>query len=785
MEKIKNIIWYKKPATEWLEALPIGNGRIGVMVFGGIGSEKLALSESTVWSGRDESANDNPRGPIYLPLIQQELLKIDRNSAIINNLMEKYQGKMDNFGTSRPFGNLTLDFCAKNVQVTDYKRSLDLDTAIATTEYVSDDVFYKREIFASYPDQVVAMKIFSSKNDSIEFCIKLEPVAHNGGAGNLETDGMQMLYNGKVYDGEMHTHARIAVITEDGFVLTDKNGLFKIHSKEVVLYISMATTYHDNDPFIQCSDNVKAAIDKGYEKLRNRHIEDFSSLMSLLQIELGDTGNNKLPLDERLAAIRAGAMDPGLDSLWYQYSRYLNISSSRKSSPLPMHLQGIWNDNMAANMCWNCDFHIDINIQMNQWLSTTGNLPEGNLALGYFIKNILMPSGKRTASVQYGKNGWVTHTVTNAWGYSSFVNAIWSIFPTAGAWIASSLWDQFEFYRDEEFLRETAYPVLKDAAMFFLDFLIKDPTTGYLVTAPACSPENGDVSVMPTCDRIILYGLFDSVIKASEILNIDEALRMDVLNAMSKLPPLKISSYGQLKEWYEDSEKDGVTGHRHFSHLLALYPYDQITLEETLELSVAAELSMDRRTKTDGWEETEFTGANLAAFYARLKKGDLAYSRINIVKQKLTSDNLFTISPAGIAGAETDIFIIDGNMGIAAAMSEMLLQSHKQRLEFLPAIPEQWGDGFINGILCRGGFEIHMMWKNFVLVNLVIISKKGNKCSLVKNKALHFGDFSIYQIEKDEMLYVECYENNKKTISFETKEQMKYRLKFNDFNEKQ
>ncbi|MHB1485852.1 MAG: glycoside hydrolase family 95 protein [Saccharofermentanales bacterium] len=768
--------WFAKTADRWIEALPIGNGRMGAMIFGGINVEQLSLNESTVWSGKEYPGNDNPEGPEYLAKIQDALLPPRDSDDVLNVLLDKYQGRMENFGTSRPFGDMFIKFGNNDEEISGYRRSLDISTGIAVIEFTSGGIKYKREIFASYPAQVIVMKISSSTRGAIDFGIEIKPVPYNGGCGSTETAGNYLLYDGQVFDGGMKTHAKLVVIDGNDNLIFKKNNFIETDSNEVIIYLSMATTFLGNDPVIQCNRSISEALKKGYEQLKCEHILDFSRQFNRLEISLGDENRSDLPIDARLAAVKDGYADSGLDRILYQFARYLTISASREDSPLPMHLQGIWNDNLAANMCWTCDYHLDINSQMNQWISTPGNLPQSNISLGNYIKNILMPSGKRTARVQYGKNGWVAHTVTNAWGYSSFINAIWSIFPSGGAWIASSLWDQYEFFQDEEFLKNIAYPVLKEAAEFFLDFLITYPGTGHLVTAPSCSPENGSVSIMPTSDRIIIYGLFDSVIKASGILGIDKDFREKTEEALSKLPPIEICRHGQIKEWYEDDTTDGITGHRHFSHLLALFPYDQITMEETPDLIKAAEISMDRRTRTEGWEETEFTGANLAAFYARMKNGNKAYERINIVKRKLTSDNLMTMSPAGIAGAETDIFIIDGNMGIAAAMSEMLLQSYKGRLELLPALPDIWRNGHIKGIAGRGGFEIEMTWENFILKNAEILSNIGNICILVKNKALNYGKFDIFKIEGNEKSFAEITFKDDKIISFKTEKGQKYKI---------
>ncbi|MGN0492854.1 MAG: glycosyl hydrolase family 95 catalytic domain-containing protein [Acutalibacteraceae bacterium] len=698
-------------AKQFLEGMPIGNGRIGTVIYGGVESETIELSESTIWSGKPREANCRPDSAQYLPELQQAIVCGDSDEKVAQLMAQLVNGDMADYGTSRPFGTLKLNF--PSADFSDYSRSLDLETAIHTVTYMANGVKYTREAFVSHPDQVMVMRLTADKPGCVTFDMQVEPVALHG--NTLENTVNENVYTvkGVVFDGDMLLCAKIAVLNQGGVLSSENDRLILRNADEALILLDIETDYlqKGTNPAILCEQRLGTAASHRFSELESRHKNDFYTHFNRLSIDLGKEND--------------------VYRFWFQYARYLAISACRSDSPMPMHLQGIWNDNMACNMPWTCDFHLDINSQMNQWLLTTANLPEGNLPLGRLLKDVLMPAGRRTAKIQYGKEGWVSHSVTNAWGYSGIINTPWSIFTTAGAWIASSLWDQYDTYRDKTFLKDVAYPVLRDSAVFFLDFLIENKD-GYLVTAPSCSPENGDVGMMAACDRAIIHGLFESVIEASEILDVDEELRAHVKKALAALPPIRVSRHGQIMEWYDDIT-DGISNHRHTSHLLGLYPYSQITLEDTPELAKAAELSMTRRFTTPGWEETEFTGPNLAAFFARLKQGDEALKRIDIVKDKLTAPNFFTVSPAGIAGAQTDIFLIDGTMGIAAALGELLLQSYNDRVLLLPALPESFADGAVRGMTARGGLTVDFSWKEHKLVSARLTAKEAVTFTLCCN----------------------------------------------------
>lgn len=433
-----------------------------------------------------------------------------------------------------------------------------------------------------------------------------------------------------------------------------------------------------------------------------------------------------------------GGYDPGLDVLLFQYGRYLLLASSRENSPLPAALQGFFNDNLACNMGWTNDYHLDINTQQNYWIANVGNLAECHLPLFNYIEDLSI-HGAKTAQKIYGCKGWTAHTTANIWGYTAPSGSIlWGLFPTASSWIASHLWTQYEYTHDKDYLAKTAYPLLKGNAEFLLDYMVEDPNTGYMVTGPSISPENSFLyegnnlcaSMMPTCDRVLAYEIFNACIQSAQILGIDQAFSDSLQQALKKFPPIRLRANGGIREWLEDYD-EASPNHRHTSHLLALYPYEQISLDKTPELAAGARKTIEDRLAAEGWEDTEWSRANMICFYARLKDAKEAYQSVLTLESIFTRENLLSISPAGIAGAPYDIFILDGNAAGAAGIAEMLVQGHEGYIEFLPCLPEQWSVGNYKGLCVKGGGEVSADW-NQSLINEATLKATADNTFTVK-----------------------------------------------------
>ncbi len=717
-------LWYTKPGVRWMDALPIGNGRLGAMVYGRVEDELLALNESTCWSGGPPTATDNPEGRELLAPIQQMLLRGEDARA----LFRRFGGRRGSYGTHRPFGNLNLRFARDEAEVRNFRRALDLDTGLATVEYESAGVMYTRTVFSSFPAQVLVIGIRGSRPGSISFRADIDQRATKGSGATTSDGNDTIVFDGRAYQG-VRTHARLRVIATGGKVSAGTRGLVIEAANSAVLLLAMGTDYDGARPEESCRRQIAAATAAGYKRLLAEHIADHQRLFRRVDADFGPAITANLPTDERLAAAKRGVGDPQFDALLFQYGRYLVMAASREGMPLPMHLQGMWNDNQACNMGWTADYHLDINTQMQYWPADVTNLAESTGPLFHWIETKLVPAGRRTARVQYGADGWVAHTFSNAWGWSSLVPVPdFGPFHGGGTWIASHLWTHFEFTRDEGFLRQTAYPILKEGAAFYLDFLIEDPGTHFLVTAPSCSPEHGGLTVMPTCDRVLIYDLLQSCIRASEILGVDAALRIRWKTVLEKLPPLRISRHGQLMEFSYDRD-DGITGHRHISHLIALFPSDQITPEDTPDLSRAARLSLERRLGHPQWQDTGWSRSWSICSWARLKDGERAHAGVRSMEQTLTDTNLFVFHPP-LAGAKDNIFEVDGNTGLTAGIAEMLLQSHRGRIELLPALPEAWETGYIAGLRARGGFEVEMHWRGRRLTSASIRATVTNTCRL-------------------------------------------------------
>lgn len=710
-------LWYRQPASEWMQALPVGNGRLGAMVWGGTDTERFSLGESTMWSGAEDpdmnphfgkSRMDSLRGMFFAGKIAEG------NSIAWHNL----HGFEHSFGSHVPFGDLTLLIGHDPTEVSDYRRELLLDSAIVRVTYTYRGIRYTRECFCSHPADALVIRLTTDSAGMLAFSLGAEllrPEASISAHEGWLTVRGKSTQPGRVSGGTNFV-CRAVVRSRDGIVEPEGNMISVKNATEAMVYVDLRTDYRCPAYEQLAEMNCYLAARRRYRQLVERHTTDYTELYKRVGLTLGDTSRDALPTDRRQAEVKAGKDDPALQALFFQYGRYLTITSSREDSPLPIALQGFFNDNLACNMGWNNDYHLDINTEQNYWLTGPGNLSECDAPLHRYIAD-LATYGRTTARDTYGCRGWTAHTVANVWGFTAPSGCVaWGLFPTAGSWLATHLWSHYLYTGDLDFLRQEAYPLLKGNALFLLDYLSTDPRTGYLVSGPSISPENGfryegqnhSACLTPTVDRVLAYEIFSDCIRASELLGVDTRFADTLRQRIAQLPPIRINRYGGIAEWGEDYE-EAFPNHRHMSHLLALYPFRQITLIRTPELAKGAAATIERRLTAEGWEDVEWSRANAVCFYARLREAEKAYGSLNQLIGGLSRENLFTVSPKGIAGAPWDIFAIDGNTAGAAGLAEMLVQWHEGYIELLPCLPAAWADGAFSGI-CVPGLEISAEW---------------------------------------------------------------------------
>lgn len=716
-----NKLWYSEPGDEWMEAIPIGNGRLSGMIYGNPEKETIAINEISMWSGAPDSTSNNLCGAEALAEMREAFFSDDPIKG--NQLGEKYlTGRMTTFGTHVPLGNLVIELEGQKTY-TDYRRELQMDKAVVNVDYKVGNALIHREYLANYPDDIIAIRYSSTKKESLSGKISLNLLR----AADITAKDNNLTFSGKVNfpkhgNGGVCFYGKIKVIVNGGSIIPNETEIAVEKANYFDIIIDVRTDYNNPNYKERCEKTVDDATKKGYNKLLENHISDFSPLFNRMSISLCDGNRKDLCIEKRIEGIKRGIKDPVFDALFFQYGRYMLLSSSRKTDmPLCANLQGIWNDNRACNMSWTCDYHLDINIQQNYWASNRVNLAECNEPLFDYL-GLISKSGRETARKMYGCEGWVAHTVCNAWGYTAPGWGVsWGMNVTGGAWLATHLWSHYQYTLDKNFLRNTAYPILSECARFFSEYMIKDPRTGYYITGPSISPENGfkgkngenlSLSMMPTIDRAMVHYIYNAVIQSSEILGTDDNELINTLrNQIANLPPLMIGDDGAIQEWIEKSQRFDPS-HRHSSHLHSLFPLDQISYTRNPELIAASRKSLENQTSNPNWEDTEWSTANMLCFNARMKEAEISYEWLQNLFRRFMRENLMTVSPAGIALAEYDIFSFDANEAAVAGMCEMLIQCYDDQVEFLPALPSEWKNGNIKGICIHEGIVVDMEWEN-------------------------------------------------------------------------